>query len=69
MASGHFDIAGGAQHLPGSVQYGFTGGTQFPPLNAIKKAGSLYAMRTKGPVVFKIDRLGGREVEGVNLVK
>lgn len=68
-STGKINVTGGARDLPGSVQFGFSNGIQFPPLDAIKKADSLYAMRAKGPVVLKLDKVGDHEVEGVKLIK
>ena len=51
-------ISGGARGLPGSRQWGFSTGEQWPPLmlsKGVTNATSLYLMRVKGPMIFKFD--------------
>jgi len=60
-------VTGGAEDLPGSIQYGFSSGVQFPPLNAIDKADSLYVIRSKGPTVIRFDATEWIELQGVRM--
>lgn len=48
---GTIPFAGGAQDLPGSVQFGYSDGMQFPPFGAIDKPGAVLSVFVPGFVL------------------